>query len=605
MPISLQKYCTIFLAFFLFLPNEKALSVSPHRSAVYFPSANGLCVASYNLNLQKITSFKPYVMDVWDVGYSTPNLIQAAGFKIEISGERFDFSSIPITHIGYENGTGIIRIDQKIEQLTLTSYVWTPMILDFKVMLMVVHIPNAFRYNLQEENIRPYVLSTNPDLEQIEISYSTGRDLWVGLALIYTRGIKEKTLKELRKELSGAKPQLLVEAEKRWWMHWHRAGHIPSEIILKKYEVLLQSLAFIKMAQSREPGRGKGQIVNHLSPVYESVATVRDMAYAINALVKTAHYKEAKAALEFLVNANSGHYLYKRSKSHKWGMNRRYLISLSHYTGLGYEKYHSRKGRPLIYYDTQGLFLWATGEYVRESTDLEFLNKYWDRIRKRVVQPLMELTDDTGLIRRDSGLWDAPYPGLHFSYTSFSAYLGLNSAATIAHLAGHDDVVPKYIKKAADLRTSILSRLTVGKFKVISRCLEIKSFPYLLDASAVEAINWQVLKPEWKTASSTLKELDTYLRVGRKPRGFALAYQGKNLKGPENLFIDLRAVQAMKRMGKKKRAKQLLDWVIDQASLNGEMIPRSFSASSANYVGPYPMIGQGAAVFVLAVLADN
>jgi GH15 family glucan-1,4-alpha-glucosidase len=73
--------------------------------------------------------------------------------------------------------------------------------------------------------------------------------------------------------------------------------------------------------------------------------------------------------------------------------------------------------------------------------------------------------------------------------------------------------------------------------------------------------------------------------------------------GHESLFVDLRAFHALRSCGKRKHADEMLAWVIERVSQNGEMVPEYFSRDLADYIGPYPLIGLGAAPLILAILA--
>ena len=579
-------------------------AVEPHRSIQYLVSSNGHCLISYNLATQRLDVFQPHIMDFWDSDEPVPNVISSAGFLLELGDQRFNMASLPVMQSGYENGSGIIRVEQEFSSLKIVSYIWAPMTVDFKVFHIVLQISRSQKLDLKAEN---FLMRLDGDPAQFEIirsSQYSDNALWIGASVIYKAGIPAETLKELVSNLSTAKPNLLLEAEQRWWMHWHRMGKIPPQIINKDYQVLLQSAVFLKMAQCREPGSSFGQIVNNLSPTHQSAAYPKDMAYSIIALCALHHFDEAKEALRFMLSATAGQFQSYNHKTTEWGMGVNYQISLSHYAGLGYERTTTVQGHPLLYLDGQGTFLWALGEYAKRSSDLSLVYQYWDVIKNLVIEPLIFSIDATGVIRRDSGLWNAPRPGLHFTFTSLSAYRGLVSASLLAHIMGLEELVTAYANKAAALRENILEKLTVGRSRVLTRGLEVTTFPYFLDGSAIEALNWGVTKRGWKSAASTIKALDTHLHVGDDFRGYSLAYTSKQDRGHENLFVTLRAIEAFNEVGMKKRAKQMLQWVIDQSSRNGEMVPQEFSDLKADYLGACPSIGMGAGAFVLATLSS-
>ena len=73
---------------------------------------------------------------------------------------------------------------------------------------------------------------------------------------------------------------------------------------------------------------------------------------------------------------------------------------------------------------------------------------------------------------------------------------------------------------------------------------------------------------------------------------------------PESPFVTLRAFEALNKLKEKRRAEIALNWVIEQAVRNAEIIPQYFNVETADYEGAYPMIGLGAAPYILALLPD-
>ena len=579
-----------------------ALAAKPRRSIINIPSSNGYCTVSYNLNKKTVDQFKPHITDVWDVGQITPNLIEGFGCRLEIGNKHIELGKIPIAHSNYISGTGIVRVEHKAKDLTVINYIWAPMVLDYKAMFSLYRIPKDNVWNFKPSQIKPYVQSSDSNLVDIRLEQSTEDAVWVGLILFYKEGISEETCAKVQKELATARPKLLLEAEQRWWMHWHRSGTaIPSHIIGKKYDILLQSAAFLKMAQCREPGPSYGQIINTLSPLQTKFAPSRDMTYAIIALSKVGHFEEARNALIFMLHADAGYF---RNRRPTWGLGKTYLISLSYYTGMGYERAEYVGKSPLLYLDSQGLFLWAVTEYAKESSDVGFADRNWNTIKERVIDPLIDSIDENGLVREDSGFWNVPSPGEHFSYTSMSAFRGLNSAAMLSHLLKKDVYPELFTKTAAQLRGNILSKMTTGKTLLLTRSMETKRYPHFIDGSMVEAINWHVVNPFWRTARSIVQALEVFLKAGQGPRGYAQKFKNENSIENENLFISLRAVNALRMVGEKRRATELLDWIIDEAAANLEMIPEYLSTDQAIYYGSYPLIGLGAGAYILAVMPD-
>ncbi|MBN1997773.1 hypothetical protein JW935_09485 [candidate division KSB1 bacterium] len=544
----------------------------------------------------------PHITDARDVEFLTPNLLKSSGCILTIQDTEINLAKFPITFVDYIDGTGIIRIDYKAKKLEVHSYIWSPMTIKNKVAIFLYHIIDGSAWNLRPSDVKPGFEGLTPQFEKIAMMQMDGKGFWVGLAVIYIPGILQETLQQLEKELSNAKPKLLLEAEQRWWQHWHSSGSIPSSVYGSRYKTLLQSLAFIKMAQCQEPGPGRGQIVKNLSPEFDSAAMTRDMAFSILALCRTGHFAEAKAALSFLLTAQAGIFRSNQYSIKKWGSKSPYLISLASYTGMGFEKAEIQNNSPIIYFDSFGLFLWAMTEYVKHSSDLDFASNHWPNIQKFIITPMLDAIDETGLIKQDSGWLNTPMPGEHFCYTSLSAFKGLNSAAVLAYSIHQDERAILYTKKAAELRTAILTKLTVGKSILLSRSLEVKQYPNFLDGSTVDAINWEIVSPYWKTASSISKALDVFLRPGNAPRGFVQYYKNDNQLYHENPFVTLRAVSALYTMQEEERADQILEYMTHITMKNAGMIPSFLTVENMYFIEPYPVIGTGAAAMILAIL---
>ena len=60
----------------------------------------------------------------------------------------------------------------------------------------------------------------------------------------------------------------------------------------------------------------------------------------------------------------------------------------------------------------------------------------------------------------------------------------------------------------------------------------------------------------------------------------------------------------LNKLKENKRANDALNWIIDQATRNSEIIPQYFNVNTADYEGAYPIVGLGAAPYILALLPD-
>jgi len=584
----------------LLITNQKAIAVKAHNSWHHLPSSNGYCAISYNAHKLAVDHFQPYIFSQWSDSLPVLNLLEQANFTIK---DNCDLSKILAEQLGYVNGTGMIRVQQRHRDLELVSYFWAPMILEFRVAIMVLHVKDAKSKNVQPDDVRLF-LRTRAAFESFRASIFDYKDLWIAEILLYPGGLATEMIAQVRDEVSSANPMRLVEAEQRWWDHWHRSGKVPSAIIGREYDLLIQSAAFIKMAQCLVKGPCHGQIVASFPPGPKNLTYVRDMAYSIVALSKMGHFPEARKTLEFMLKAKSGKYVDFNYWGKNFGIEIPYQISVCRYFGNGTENSPLKSSTPYLCLDGFGLFLWATKEYVNQSTDLDFAKNFWPIIDKGVGLPLAGALTGQGLIRAESGIWEYPLPGRHNLFTSTAAYAGFNAAAFLAFMAEDKDRTDLYSNAAAHIRKGILHYLTDDRMRVYRGCLELTEFPAYLDGTSVECINWGISKPEWRVSRATVDALEISLRRKDGSGGFAGNINARGVLESESVFINLRAVLAMNKMRRGVQAKKLLTWVIDQAAQNYDMIPEKYTWEHADYDGAVPSIGLGAAAYIIALMGE-
>lgn len=598
----MKRLCLTFILI-LFCTSSKGYS-HPQRSISYLTSANGHCWLYYDLKQNRISQFKVYPSDVWEEEKPVDNIVNGAGFRFVTSGRLVDLSSLPVEHVGYVNGTGIIRVEQKIKDVRINQYIWTPMIMDFKAFVMLLHLPARIGKRLPSDRVQSFLSSLSPNFQHVRFVERIDDELWVGAVVLYEPGIEDETLEKLSEQLKVLRPKKLLQAEKNWWKQWHSREDLPVQLYGPSYQVLQQSAAFIRMAQSRQKGSGYGQIVRHLGD-NTRMATTRDMCYSVIALARIGHFRECRDALSFMINSQSGSFTNFSLNGQPWGMEQSYALSLHHYTGNGRERAPFAQEMPVLRLDSPGLYLWALHEYVKHSADMNYLQQQWPVVKREIISPLIDLVDQNLLIRRDAGLKDAAAPGEHFTWTTLSAYRGFTSAAVLAELLQETDLTDHLIRVSAKLRKSILSMLVTGRNAVLVTSLEQQSFPHFLDGALVEAINWEAVLPTWKTAQSSLDAMEAFLRISQSGRGYAL-YKEKN-KSPdlEHVFVSLRAIPALYECAHSDRAKEIMQWLVDQSSMNAYMVPQYISGRSAHYQGTCPVIGMGAGTMIMALLSKN
>lgn len=393
--------------------------------------------------------------------------------------------------------------------------------------------------------------------------------------------------------VAGRTPEQLLDAERAEWQAWHAQGAYPALLGAEK-RLFEQSMAILRMGQVREPGRGNGQILASLPTGMWNISWVRDMAYAVVALTRAGHLAEAKAALEFQLGAESGHYQTEVGVP--------YQISITRYFGDGVEETDFNENGPNIEFDGFGLFLWTLHEYLEKSADIDWVKSVWAEVSSKVADPLLALQEPSGLIAADSSIWEVHWQGQqkHFAYTTLTAANGLCRAASIAELVQDTAKSTAYHDAGSAAQTALLSELRAPDHTLAQSLEELQSGSGFLDAAAIEAVGFGLLDPQGESAKATLASMRAAL-VPASGRGFFRNDDGGWYDSQEWVFVDLRTAYAMRKMQDPGRD-ELVSWITDQASENYNQISELHDAATADYRGENPMVGFGAGAYSLALM---
>ena len=411
--------------------------------------------------------------------------------------------------------------------------------------------------------------------------------------------------------LSGKTPDQLytsILTEFEAWRKPAAPGMSPTEIAIWR-----QAEAVLRMGQVREayvetPRRkNNGMILASLPPGGWHTGWVRDAVYAIVALARTGHAGEAKAAMDFFLNADAGRYP-------SYLNNVPYRISTVRYFGDGQEE-ADYSGAPTrnIEIDGWGLALWGARVYVDYSADIAWLSSVtkkgdtvYDALKSGVAEPLVANLESSGIAIADASIWEVHWGNRqHFLYTTATAARGLCDMATIARRAGKTEDVARY-RQLAEKVTMAMRQNFIDSQRVLAGSLErLASGNNYRDGAVVEAFTWSLIPADDTIATSTLGAM-SYLQT---PAGGYKRVEGSNdqYDTDEWILIDLRASAAFRRAGNGPKADQLLNWVTAQASVNYDLLPelyntRTSSGTIGAYSGSIPMVGYGAGAYQLTML---
>jgi GH15 family glucan-1,4-alpha-glucosidase len=360
--------------------------------------------------------------------------------------------------------------------------------------------------------------------------------------------------------------------------------------------------------------RGAGAVLASLPPGEWTYAWIRDGAYAAAGMSALGMKEEARAALAFYLGAEAGLFQdYNELAS--YGMPP-YQISLTRYHGFGVEETDFNDFGPNLEFDGFGLFLWALRAYETLTGDETLAAEQWPAISAEIADVLLALIDpETGLIRKDSSIWETHWNGRQrsWAYTSITAARGLCDAGAIAERLGDVAKATAYRDAGIALRAAIAAKLTDASGALASNLEELASGAGHFDAAVLDGIAMGLFSPQGRIAHATLTALDANLLApagagwsrndDRTDHGGAedLSPWGSEYDSAEWVVTDLRGAVAMRRTGDMARAERLLKWVRDQSAANYLAVAETYDEGTGTYKFNAPMAGFGAGAWALAL----
>ncbi|RYE94249.1 MAG: glycosyl hydrolase, partial [Myxococcales bacterium] len=364
--------------------------------------------------------------------------------------------------------------------------------------------------------------------------------------------------------------------------------------------------------------RGKGAILASLPPGEWTVSWARDSAYAIVAMATAGMKTEARDALNYYLTADSGRFQgWNELKPYSMPP---YQISLVRYHGFGVEETDFNEFGPNLEFDGFGLMLWALAHYEARSKDTTLVTEAWPIIAGKIGDALVALVDPaTGLIRKDSSIWETHWNGRErsWAYTSLTAARGLCDASTLAARVGDTARATSYRQAGLALRQAIATKLLDKQRVLASNLEEIESGEGYLDASAIDAVAMELFDPKGTVAKATLAAFDAGLSVGAgagwSRNDDRYDHAGKTDLSPwggyydsaEWVVTDLRGAVANELGGDAARALQLVSWTTKQAHANYLEVSETYDEVVGTYKFNSPMMGFGAGAYLLALEARN
>jgi GH15 family glucan-1,4-alpha-glucosidase len=617
-----MKRILVSIILFVFMFSALGLAQKTEKRDVnLLITSNGFGAAVFSTVKKKIVGFLPSIYKKYDEkSPETPYLLRSLDYKITINDKSFFISQSQLKSVNYIPGTGIIKASFSHEIANVNIYIFSSFKLDYPNFIVkleispnekgIIEITRSIGYSGKEpisaydNDLGQYINFLDYGNLNFYFKEVAKKDIEFSLYDIVVLGKDFEESSKLIKYYMNEFFDPLTE-ELNFWENWHREGKYPRNLTKDYLDLYKQSLAFIKMGQVREKGKGYGQILASLPTGVWNIAWVRDGIYSIISLIKSGHFKEAKEGLEFFLNADSGYYKSYKIGDTDYGVGTDYKISVCRYYGCGKEESDDNGQGPNIELDGFGMFLWAFSEYVKASKDTEFFNKYWEIVDKYVVYPLiLNIDTNLGVIRPESGPWerhlkDNGYDGAkRFTYTTIMAIKGLNEINELLK-AMKKESINDIAKSIEILKNGLLNNLVDKDKNILVGSYEhfkLKGYPKYLDGSVVEAINFELIPKE--ISKNTLEAIEKELKLDNR-EGYIRNLDGGWYDSQEWVIINLRTASAYKKLANTSKANKIVERIITKALNNFYMIPELLENKTESYKGAIPMLGFGAGALVI------
>jgi len=564
--------------------------LQPHQSYSILTFSNGIAVATYDVKKCEFGNIRPHLYSQYDEKTKTPTLITSARTILFKERREIPITELANTAAGYIDGTGIIYHQQKGKDLILTQYAFSPFSLDkpIWVFFAILEGDSLGSYTLNFE-----IVDKNQNLYVNKWSFQEQNRKWLFVICYYDENPNAKPYNVIRKYKNEHPGFTALTDEIKWWKNWHSTTIMPANINKTESVVYLQSLVVLKMAQCREKFPARGQIISAFLPSNLALATVTNMSCAIDALLLSGHIEEALSTLQFLMNGRCGKYKHHKFGDSSIGLGQNYAISVNYYYGNGSEASNTGDYGPEIYLAGFGTVLWNLKQYVEITDDVKYLEYYWPKISTEIADVLINLRDESGLLRADNGLFN-PGVAKHYAYTTAAAYRGLVDAAWLARMADDEQRASNYEEAAIALHHQFELNLYNEDQNSLKGYMEGTSPGIPIDAASAFALLW-VFTPQDYICKGTLSAFDKQLAINNGYRRFpATKNKPRNEWVPGDILLSI----INQRATNFKKTESLKRWITEQAYQNFGLIPEYLHFQDAVYVEPAPLVGLSTGLYV-------
>lgn len=443
-----------------------------------------------------------------------------------------------------------------------------------------------------------------------------GSDGWwaVGIGFVENASDAPAMAKQIADWGNGRTGDKLLSDAQAEWSTWRKPP--PAGVLCDSNhtKVWNQAEAVLRMGQVREPytstRKNNGMMLASLPPGEWHTGWVRDGTFGVTALARSGHVAEAKAGLDFFMNAGPS------GKYKSFVGNQDYRISVVRYFGSGEEEAdYSGQPTPNVEIDGWGMVLWAARQYVEASGDTAWLSSntklgttVYQTLINGIAKPLEANMETNSIVKADSGIWEVHDANKkHFAFTTMSAARGFCDLAALAKKAGNSADASHYASLSAKIKQAFLNTF-IDSQGALGGSLEGLSSNIYYDGAVAAAYTWNIL-PDFSDGNSTAKAtLDMLSNLKVASGGFKRNNDGlSSYDNNEWILVDLLISNAMRRNGRTQEADSYVQLVVDQAAANFYLLPELYNAVSSDgaigkYTGSIPMVGYGGGAYIMTML---
>jgi MYXO-CTERM domain-containing protein len=645
---------------------EGFAQVQPHRSAPMIVSSNGRAVAGYGVSERRITSFLEHPYRERSDGSKTRDLAYDfyPGLRVGSSGTWL--TEVAPENIGYETGTGILRVERKWNDLAIDELYFVPIDLDEHALVSLVRVERTAGTAVP---IDGYFLfnfhlgaGDEPSAAGETIAWDATRNAWMewgpsGLTLAYggigtpahrsagaenpfaalnaggdladndgTAGAYDDAVAGLQWSLGN-----LASGQSGWFGSFvvldSKSDVAPRIDVLQAY-IAGRTPEQLLAAQKSAWQSWHTPAPSNLSPL-ESALWQQSMAVLRMGQVSEPGKSDGQIlaslppgmwniswvrdmAYAVVALARSGHHAeVKRALEFQLGadsgkyestVGHPYQISITRYFGDGVEETDSNEFGPNIEFDGFGLFLWTLHEYVESSGDAASLGAWWPIVSEKVADVLEKLQQSSGLIAADSSIWEVHWDGQQKQF-AYTTITAANGLCLAAKLA----------ERVGD--SARAERYLASGRRAQAAVIRELSAPDGTIAQSRE----DLLAGRGFLDAAAIEAVGMGLvdPSGRAARATLAAMQAKLvppsgrgfMRNDDGGWYDSQEwvfvdlrTVAAMRLMEHAAAPELVGWITAQGAENFNLISELHDAQSADYRGEMPMVGFGAGAYAIALL---